>query len=155
MNNDQPVSIVIFGASGDLTQRKLIPSLFNLCRKDRIPHKWQIVGHSKTPFTDDQFRQHLAEGTKEFASYKYDQQDWDEFAANVHYHQGGYSDASDFKSLDEALSKWDGGTGTRLYYMATPPGLFPDILAQPGATGQLDESHGWRRVVIEKPFGTD
>ncbi len=155
MSNDQPVSIVIFGASGDLTQRKLIPSLFNLCRKGRIPHKWQIVGHSQTPYTDEQFRQHLADATKQFATYTYDQKDWDEFASNVHYHQGGYSDAADFKSLDEYLSKWDDGTGNRVYYMATPPGLFPGIVAQLGGTGQLDESHGWRRVVIEKPFGTD
>src|SRR5512138_3243977 len=142
MKNDLPVSIVIFGASGDLTQRKLIPSLFNLCRKDRIPHTWQIVGHSKSPFTDEQFRQHLAEGTKQFANYQYDQQDWDEFASNVHYHEGGYIDAKDFKSLDDYLSKWDGGKGNRLYYMATPPNLFPQIVAGLGATGQLDESNG-------------
>ena len=67
MSNDLPTSIVIFGASGDLTQRKLIPSLFNLCRKDRLPDKFRIVGHSKTPFTDEQFRAHLAEGVKELA----------------------------------------------------------------------------------------
>ena len=155
MNNNQPTSIVIFGASGDLTQRKLIPSLFNLCRKDRLPHRWQIVGHSKTPYSDDKFRQHLAEATHQFAEFQYDDKDWSEFAANVHYHQGGYSDVNDFKSLDAYLSQWDSGAGDRLYYMATPPGLFPDIIAQLGATGQLDESKGWRRVVIEKPFGTD
>ncbi len=155
MTNDLPLSIVIFGASGDLTQRKLMPSLFNLCRKHRIPHKQQIVGHSKTPYTDDQFRQHLAQGVKQFASFKYDDSEWNEFSQKVHYHQGGYKDTADFKSLDEYLNKWDGGTGNRLYYMATPPGLFPDIVAQLGATGQLDQSRGWRRVVIEKPFGTD
>src|SRR5512133_70218 len=110
---DRPTSIVIFGASGDLTQRKLIPSLFNLCRKDRLPRKWQIVGHSKSPFTDDQFRQHLADGMKQFASFEYDPKDWAEFIANVHYQQGGYDDPGDFKKLDEYLSKWDGGTGNR------------------------------------------
>ena len=139
MNNDQPLSIVIFGASGDLTQRKLIPSLFNLCRKHRITHKWQIVGHSQTPYSDDQFRKHLADATRQFASFKYSEEEWNQFAARVHYHRGGYSDAADFKSLDEDLSKWDGGTGDRLYYMATPPGLFPDIVKELGATGQLDK----------------
>ncbi len=155
MDNDLPTSIVIFGASGDLTQRKLIPSLFNLCRKNRLPHDWQIVGHSKTPFSDDQFRQHLAEATKEFASFKYDDQDWNEFTSRVYYHQGTYDQTDDFKSLDQYLSKFDKGTGNRLFYMATPPGLFPGIIEQLGATGQLSEEHGWRRVVTEKPFGTD
>ncbi len=155
MNQDLPASIVIFGASGDLTQRKLIPSLFNLCRKDRLPRNWQIVGHSKTPFTDEQFRQHLAEATKQFASFTYDDQDWAEFAQRVFYHQGSYDSLDDLKSLDEFLTKWDGGTGDRLYYMATPPGLFPGIVDQLGATGQLVEKVGWRRVVIEKPFGID
>jgi glucose-6-phosphate 1-dehydrogenase len=155
MSNELPTSIVIFGASGDLTQRKLIPSLFNLCRKDRLPGKWQIVGHSKTPYTDEAFRQHLADGAKQFASFQYDQKDWDEFAANVHYQQGGYNEQPDFKQLANYLGQWDQGTGNRLYYMATPPGLFTDIIEQLGATGQLDETNGWRRVVIEKPFGTD
>ena len=155
MVDERPTSIVIFGASGDLTQRKLIPSLFNLCRKDRLPKKWQIVGHSKTPFSDDQFRQHLADAVKQFATFKYTDAEWNEFAASVHYHEGGYAEATDFKNLDDYLSKWDGDTGNRLYYMATPPGLFTSIVDQLGATGQLDESNGWRRVVIEKPFGTD
>ncbi len=155
MADERPTSIVIFGASGDLTQRKLIPSLFNLCRKDRLPHKWQIVGHSQTPYSDDSFRKHLADAVKQFASFEYTDAEWAEMAPNIHYHQGGYTAVEDFKSLDEYLGKWDGGSGNRLYYMATPPGLFPNIVAQLGATGQLDESQGWRRVVIEKPFGTD
>ncbi len=155
MADERPTSIIIFGASGDLTQRKLIPSLFNLSRKNRLPNKWQIVGHSKTPYSDEQFRQHLADGVKEFASFKYTDAEWAKFAANLHYHQGGYSDAKDFKKLNDYLGKWDGGTGNRLYYMATPPDLFPGIIAQLGATGQFDESNGWRRIVVEKPFGTD
>ena len=155
MSNQRPISIVIFGASGDLTARKLIPSLFNLCRKGRLSGEWQIVGHSKTPFTDEQFRQHLSDGAKQFASFDYDQKDWEEFASYVHYHQGGYDNAADFKSLDEYLSRWDQGSGNRLYYMATPPGLFPGIIEQLAATGQVQELNGWRHVVIEKPFGTD
>ena len=155
MSSHRPVSIIIFGASGDLTARKLIPSLFNLCRKGRLAGDWQIVGHSKTPYTDEQFRQHLADSVKQFASFDYDQKDWDEFAAYVHYHQGRYDDPADFKSLDEYLSKWDHGAGNRLYYMATPPGLFPGIIDLLAATGQVQEANGWRRVVIEKPFGTD
>src|SRR5512138_1400485 len=147
MGTHLPISIVIFGASGDLTQRMLIPSLFNLCRKGRIAGKWQIVGHSKTPFTDDQFRQHLYEAVKQFASFEYDDKEWKEFARDVHYHEGGYDNAKDFKSLDEYLSRWDGGTGNRLYYLATPPSLFTSTVDELAATGQLKEANGWRRVV--------
>src|SRR5512140_2624435 len=117
MQNDLPTSIVIFGASGDLTQRKLIPSLFNLCRKGRLSGKWQIVGHSKTPFTDEQFRQHLADAMKQFKPFEYEQKDWEEFTANVHYQQGGYNDSADFEELGKYLASWDQGTGNRLYYM--------------------------------------
>lgn len=154
MENELPTSIVIFGASGDLTQRKLIPSLFNLCRKDRMPKRFEIVGHSKTPFTHDQFRAHLADGVKQYASFKYTQKEWDEFAGYLFYQEGGYDDAADFQKLAEFLKKWENGAGNRIYYMATPPGLFTNIIEELGATGQLDESNGWRRVVIEKPFGT-
>ncbi len=155
MNNDLPTSIVIFGASGDLTQRKLIPSLFNLCRKGRLPKRFCIVGHSKTPFTDDQFRAHLADGVKKFASFQYTSDEWNEFAPNLSYHQGGYTDSTDFRSLDQYLNKWESGAGNRVYYMATPPGIFPSIIDRLGQTEQLQENAAWRRVVIEKPFGID
>ena len=71
MNNNQPVTIVIFGASGDLTDRKLIPAFFNLCRKGRIPCPTSIVGFAGTPFTDESFRQHLYEGVKKYADFTF------------------------------------------------------------------------------------
>jgi glucose-6-phosphate 1-dehydrogenase len=155
MNNNVPVSIVIFGASGDLTQRKLIPSLFSLYRKERMPKQFQIVGYGNTAFTDEQFRAHLKEGMEEFASYEYTQETWDEFASNLAYQQGRYTDLADFKKLGNFLKDWDNGSSNRIYYMATPPGVFPNIIDLLGLTDQLREQNGWRRVVIEKPFGTD
>ena len=155
MNNSLPVSIVIFGASGDLTERKLVPSLFNLYRKERMPNQFRIVGYGNTAFTDDQFRAHLKEGMDEFASYKYEQEEWDRFAASLFYQQGRYTDLADFKKLGALLKSKEDGSGNRIYYMATPPGVFPNIIDLLGLTGQLDEQNGWRRVVIEKPFGTD
>jgi glucose-6-phosphate 1-dehydrogenase len=155
MNNNLPVSIIIFGASGDLTQRKLVPSLFNLCRKDRLPSRFRIVGYGNTAFTDEQFRAHLKEGLKEFASFKYTQEEWNRFAPNLVYQQGRYTDLADFKKLGNFLKEWEGGSGDRVYYMATPPGIFPNIIDLLGLTDQLGEQNGWRRVVIEKPFGTD
>lgn len=155
MNNNLPISIVIFGASGDLTERKLIPSLFNLFLKERMPKQFRIVGYGNTAFTDEQFRTHLEEGMKEFASYKYSEKEWNDFASNLAYQQGRYTDLADFKRLGNFLKDWEKEAGNRIYYMATPPGVFPNIIDLLGLTGQLDEKNGWRRVVIEKPFGTD
>ncbi|HSK87875.1 MAG TPA: glucose-6-phosphate dehydrogenase, partial [Anaerolineales bacterium] len=155
MNNNLPVSIVIFGASGDLTQRKLVPSLFNLCRKDRMPSRFRIVGYGNTAFSDEQFRDHLKEGLREFASFKYSEDEWNRFASTLVYQQGRYTDLADFKKLGNFLKEWEGGSGNRVYYMATPPGIFPNIIDLLGLTNQLGEENGWRRVVIEKPFGTD
>lgn len=150
-----PISIVIFGASGDLTQRKLIPSLFNLYRKNRIPRTFHIVGFGGTPFTITEFRTRLHEGVEQFAGYKYSEDEWTSFASHLAYIQGHYTEISDFKNLDAALLKLEGSPANRLFYMATPPELFPGIITFLGQTCQVNEAKGWRRVVIEKPFGTD
>jgi glucose-6-phosphate 1-dehydrogenase len=155
MNNNSPVSIVIFGASGDLTQRKLVPSLFNLCRKDRMPQQFNIVGYGGTAFSDDEFRAHLEEGLKEFASFKYSKKEWENFASRLFYLRGRYDNEADFEKLDALLKEKEAGPENRIYYMATPPGVFPQIVDVLAKTGQLAEDGGWRRVVIEKPFGTD
>lgn len=155
MSSEVHTSIVIFGASGDLTQRKLIPSLFNLYRKGRLHGSYAIIGHSKTPFTDDQFRDHLRDGIQVHASYKYSADEWRAFAASIFYHQGGYDQVEDFRRLASLLADRENGSGNRLYYMAAPPEIFPRITELLGETGQLHEQTGWRRVVVEKPFGTD
>ncbi|PWB70092.1 MAG: glucose-6-phosphate dehydrogenase [Anaerolineales bacterium] len=155
MDNGLPTSIVIFGASGDLTQRKLVPSLFNLYRKGRMPKQFRIVGYGNTAFSDDQFCTHLEEGMKQYASFEYKEEEWSSFASNIAYLQGRYTDLADFKRLGGFLKEWEINSGNRIYYMATPPGVFPNIIDLLGLTDQLMEYSGWRRVVIEKPFGTD
>ena len=153
-DNGLPTSIVIFGASGDLTKRKLIPSLFNLYCKGRLPKMFRIVGYGSKPFNDDSFREQLKQGMDEFADAKYEAKDWGEFAQNIFYLQKKYTKA-EFEELNQFLEKWQGEAGNRIYYMATPPDAFPKIIDLLGETNQLQEGHGWRRVVIEKPFGTD
>ena len=155
MDNGSPTSIVIFGASGDLTQRKLVPSLFNLYRKGRMPKQFRIVGYGNTAFTDEQFRAQLEAGIKQFASFEFKADEWAAFASNLTYQQGRYTDLADFKKLGTLLKAWEVSSGNRIYYMATPPGVFPNIIDLLGLTDQLAEYNGWRRVVIEKPFGTD
>lgn len=153
-DNGLPTSIVIFGASGDLTQRKLVPSLFNLFCKGRMPKMYRIVGYGSSDYNDESFRAHLKEGMKEFSDTKYTDQEWDEFASHVSYLRQGYT-SEDFARLKTYLEEWQGEAGNRIYYMATPPDAFPKIIDLLGETDQLKEDHGYRRVVIEKPFGTD
>ena len=155
MNNNLPASIIIFGASGDLTQRKLIPSLLNLSRKNRLPKEFKIIGFGGTAFTDEQFRDHLFEGAKKFAGFKFTDEEWAVFVPRLFYQQGRYDQSVDFENLAKRLTELEATTANRLYYMAIPPTLFPNIVEQLGATGQLHENGGWRRVVLEKPFGTD
>ncbi len=148
-------SIIIFGASGDLTQRKLIPSLFHLFIKRKTPRELHVVGFGATPYNDEGFRAHLREALNQFATYPFTEEEWALFAARLHYVQGRYTDLADLKRLGEVLRTLEGEKGNRLYYLAIPPSLFSSIVDLLGLTGQLVEDGGWRRVVIEKPFGTD
>ena len=154
-NNGLLTTIIIFGASGDLTQRKLIPSLFNLFRKRRTPKKFQIVGFGGTAFTDEQFREHLHTGLKEYAGYSFTEEEWNIFASSLYYITGKYTETSDFKRLADYLTQLENGDANRMFYMALPPTVFPVIIDNLDASGQLHENGGWRRVVLEKPFGTD
>lgn len=154
-SDNSTTSLVIFGASGDLTYRKLIPSLFNLYRKNRLPEAFNIVGFGGTPFTDIEFRERQLEGVNKFAGFSYSKDEWRLFASHLTYVQGQYKELSDYRNLDSTLAKISDGVDNRLFYLATPPGLFPDIIDMLGHTNQVTENNGWRRVVIEKPFGID
>jgi glucose-6-phosphate 1-dehydrogenase len=149
-------SIVIFGASGDLTSRKLIPALFHLFRKRRLPSPTRIVGVSRSPLTDDAWRDELAIVTREHTADKFEQDVWDEFAANIFYQPGDINKQDDFAALADRLEKLESGQSSdRIYYLATKPSLYEPAVAQLGEAGLADEAKGTRRVVIEKPFGVD
>jgi glucose-6-phosphate 1-dehydrogenase len=155
-SNGLLTTIIIFGASGDLTQRKLIPSLFHLFRKRRTPKQLKIIGFGATEFSDDAFREHLLDGMKKFASFEFTEEEWNIFAPNLCYVTGKYTEVEHFKKLAEQLSTFENNeSANRLYYMALPPKLFPTIVDNLSNTQQLEENGGWRRVVLEKPFGTD
>jgi len=153
-----PASIVIFGASGDLTSRKLIPALYNLYRKGRLPEGTRILGFSRTEFSDDQWRTALGESTAKFLGEHFDRAAWNQFAPAIHYHPGDIGRAEDFQSLRACLEKdVEGGEDcTRVYYLSTAPRFYEQAVEHLGASGLADESQGGaRRIVIEKPFGTD
>jgi glucose-6-phosphate 1-dehydrogenase len=149
-------TIIIFGASGDLTRRKLLPSLYDLYRKDRLPEKWRIIGISRSEFSDDAFRDHIKSGVKEFARATYDHDSWTAFAGNLSYLQGDLSDLEQLKQIETIVSGPEKGqTANRVYYLSVAPNLYEQAVANLGAADMVREDGGWRRVVIEKPFGSD
>lgn len=155
IDNQHPTSIIIFGASGDLTQRKLIPGLYNLYRKKRLPDKFQIVGVSRSPLSHDDFRAKLLEGAQQFTKETFDQKLWDAFAPHIFYLPGNATTPDDYSKLDQFLREQEGGAANRLYYLSTAPSLYVPTVENLGAAGMVSEDEGWRRIIIEKPFGYD
>jgi glucose-6-phosphate 1-dehydrogenase len=151
----ESVSIVIFGASGDLTHRKLMPSLFSLFRKGRLPEPFRIVGFATSKWTDEKFREEMQRGVSEHAEFKFNQGEWEKFAAHLYYCPGDFTNQGDFENLSRFLSELESRPANRLYYLAVPPRFFTTIVTGLGSAGMVAEEDGWRRVIIEKPFGTD
>ncbi|MBX3434225.1 MAG: glucose-6-phosphate dehydrogenase [Pirellulales bacterium] len=152
-----PHTFVIFGASGDLTSRKLIPALYNLYRKKRLPDQTRVVGFSRTDFSHEAWRQELTATTEKFAGAQFDAGVWDQFSQNVFYHAGDIGVAEDFGKLKAFLEEIEGGAdATRVYYLSTAPQFYEQAIQQLGDAGLACEPGVCkRRVVIEKPFGTD
>ena len=151
-----PHTMVIFGASGDLTQRKLIPALYQLHQKGRLPEETRVVGFSRTEFSHDRWRSKLAKSTAKFVGDRFAPESWQAFAENLFYQRGDIGNANDFSKLAHVLNELEKGvSSTRVYYLSTIPQLYVDAVNQLGKAGLADESNGPRRMVIEKPFGTD
>ncbi|WP_153558472.1 glucose-6-phosphate dehydrogenase [Roseimaritima sediminicola] len=149
-------TIVIFGASGDLTSRKLIPALYRLFQKQRLPVDTQIVGVSRSEYSHDQWRDELAETTAQFVGDHFEKSAWQAFREQVYYHAGDIQQAADFRSLGEFLESIEPeGAVDRVYYLSTKPQLYEKAIEQLGEAGLSDDSRGERRVIVEKPFGYD
>jgi len=154
-----PFAMVIFGASGDLTKRKLMPALYNLYRGKLLPDKFSIVGVSMEDFSDEGYREHMTESVGEFAELHIDLPTWESFAARLRYLQGDFNSPDLYKKLRDTLAgieKSEGTEGNVLFYLATAPSFFSVVVHHLGDAGLTkQEGHQWRRVVIEKPFGHD
>ena len=149
-------TIVIFGASGDLTSRKLIPALFQLFLKGRLPEEARIVGVSRSEFTHQKWRDLLSQSTRQYVGDQFNETAWSEFANRIFYHPGDITSAESFSTLAKLLTEIETTeSSSRIYYLSTMPQLYAEAIKQLGAAGLADDRHGSRRVIIEKPFGTD
>ncbi|QDT60935.1 Glucose-6-phosphate 1-dehydrogenase [Stieleria bergensis] len=149
-------TIVIFGASGDLTSRKLVPALYSLYTKDRGDDETRIVGVSRSKFEHEEFRKSLRESTKKFVGDLFDNETWEALSRNIYYQPADINNAEDFQALSKMLEEVEGGEPSgRVYYLSTMPQLYEKAILQLGAAGLADDTNGYRRVIIEKPFGTD
>ena len=141
------ITLVIFGASGDLTQRKLIPALHSLDCEDRLPEDLNVLGVGRTQLSDAQFRDMLKQAAKEHARLK--PVEWEVFKQRLSYLSGGYDDPETYDRIRTRSQ------GNLIFYMAVPPSVVPTIVTQLGDSGLNDSDSGWQRIVVEKPFGRD
>lgn len=152
-----PCSLVIYGASGDLTARKLVPALFELYEKHLLPVSFNLIGISRSPISDEDFRKKLKEALVQ-SKPQISDAIWNSFSQNFHYLVGGYDDFKVYQALSDKLDMLDeknGTSGNRIFYLSTPPNVFEEIISNLGAAGLTKEKKGFARVVIEKPFGHD
>jgi glucose-6-phosphate 1-dehydrogenase len=152
------VTLVIFGASGDLTWRKLIPALYNNFLKGRLADCTHIVGFARRATTDQDFRAHLLDGVKTFSADTFAAAAWETFSARLGYFQGDLDVPADYPRLETFLRGLENGPANRLYYLATAPEHYSLVVGALGTAGMAQPAPGpesWRRIVIEKPFGRD
>ncbi|HEV8672458.1 MAG TPA: glucose-6-phosphate dehydrogenase [Methylomirabilota bacterium] len=154
-----PCIMVIFGASGDLTRRKLLPALHALALEHRLPGGFTVVGVARRPLSDDDFRRQMREAVVAHGRTGAPEAgEWEAFAENVFYVPLEFQDTAGYGRLAARLSALDEERGTRgnyLFYLATPPSAYPVIVPALGQAGLARSDHAWRRIVIEKPVGHD
>lgn len=153
----EPQILVIFGASGDLTQRKLVPAIYQLKRQRRLPPEITIVGVARRPWSDDYFREQMREGIEQFSDGLGSEEFWQDFAQGLYYCSGDIDNPESYQKLKQLLSELDskrGTRGNRVFYLSVSPNFFPEAIRQLGGAGMLDDPIK-HRLVIEKPFGRD
>ncbi|MGY8642838.1 MAG: glucose-6-phosphate dehydrogenase [Verrucomicrobiales bacterium] len=155
-NRPEACTLVIFGATGDLTHRKLIPALYNLAADGDLPAGMRVIGFARREKSDEEFREGLEKQNRENSRQDHDDALWETFSQSISYHQANFTDAEGYESLNEKLLELEkaGGTKNRMFYIASAPEYFDDILLQLGSAKLNKPAEGaWARVVVEKPFG--
>ena len=154
--------VTIFGASGDLAKRKLIPALYNLALEKRLPERFAVVGYARSEMSDEAFRDRMRAAVKEFSRTGLgDEAAWQEFANTLYYVRGGYEDDSGYEKLKQFIENFDRGSRAlpaRVFYLAMPPDIYGTVIERISAAGltpKETDREPRSRVIIEKPFGTD
>jgi glucose-6-phosphate 1-dehydrogenase len=150
-----PCVLVIFGASGDLTHKKLMPAIYALAMRHLLPPRFAIVGVARTEADDDSFREDMKQAVQKYGRDEFRQDIWDELASGMHYIAMDFADAGGENELAQLVTRLDEErqlNGNRVYYLAVPPGAFPTIVE---ALGKQRTTTGWTRLIVEKPFGHD
>jgi len=153
-----PCVMVIFGAAGDLTRRKLFPALYNLANNQLLSREFAIIGVAHNPMSSEDFRERVSNDIKEFATEDVNPDLWEWFARRIHYVTSEFDDKNLFPKLKEFLQKMDvdhSTHGNYFFYLATGPDFFGQIVENLAGAGLMEENKNWRRVIIEKPFGRD
>ncbi len=154
-----PCVMVIFGATGDLTKRKLFPALYNLAKSNLLAREFAIVCLARSEMTTEAFREQITEDIKTFATTDVESNIWEWFLNRIYYVSGNATDPNSYAKLKEVIQRIDHDHGTKgnyFYYLSTAPDFFGEIVRQLRAAGLTEEENGqWRRVIIEKPFGHD
>jgi glucose-6-phosphate 1-dehydrogenase len=153
----EPQILIIFGASGDLTQRKLVPALYQMYLERKLPPEITIVGVARRDWSHDFFREHLKQGIIEFGGGLQAENIWQEFAKGIFYSSGNMDDQASYLKLKELLEELDqqrGTRGNRVFYLSVSPNFFGEATVQLGKAGMLADSKK-QRIIIEKPFGRD
>ena len=154
----EPCAVVIFGASGDLAKRKLIPALYRLVQERLLPAEFAIIGLGRTPMSDDEFRDKMKQSVVEFSEDKrVDEQAWQSFAQGMQFLPSNIASPDCYVELREMLERVDrerGTQGNRLFYLSVAPEFYAEAVRQLGEAGLTKQDKGWVRVIIEKPFGT-
>ena len=151
----EPCVLVIFGASGDLTRRKIFPALYALAYRRLLPERFAVVGSARSEWTDDEFRDRMEHAVREFGRDDFNQEVWDWLAGATRYLAMDFSDESKADELVSLLNQVDeerGTRGNRVYYLAVPPQAMPAIAK---GLGKRRGTQGWMRLIVEKPFGHD
>ena len=148
--------LVIFGATGDLTRRKLLPALYNLSKVRRLPARFSVIGVAREQMPDDGLRTTFADSLREFVGLKEQDEISRSLAERMYYVGGDFRDAALYQSLKARLEQVDNASGV-LFYLAIPPAIYATVIEQLGAAGLSRQAsdRDWRRVIVEKPFGTD
>ncbi|MFA9277376.1 MAG: glucose-6-phosphate dehydrogenase, partial [Rhodoluna sp.] len=154
-----PCGLVLFGVTGDLARKKLMPAVYDLANRGLLPPGFALVGFARRDWEDEDFAQIVHDSVKQYARTEFREEVWEQLAKGIRFVQGEFNDDKAFDRLKKTIAELDekrGTMGNHAFYLSVPPRSFPEVVSQLKRAGLAEEVEGqWRRVVIEKPFGSD